>query len=202
MVGKVQLREFTYSLFFWTSCLRQHLKLSNNQCTPTEYIASVVFRETMNDITRGMTIEKSIITPDLELHRVFLDLVVFLGSTPAINSLLNETINLGNVCCHKCSTKTLCNKHYLDGRTTCFSKAHLRSVSRRLDVRNMDVPANVQRKLGMKLNPIECTRILIDLAKKIYSENDNIPLTLNNHPIVSCVLYPYAGSQIATDHVL
>ena len=184
---------------FWISCMQKYPKLSINYCTATEYITSVIFRKTHKWHYAGMTTGKSVTTPDGEIRRVFLDLV-------GINSLLDVIVHFGNAYCHKwtfrTSTKTLGNNHYLDGRAHSFSTAFRRTISRDLDVRNMDVLANVLRKLDMKANPDVCNTLLVDLAKTIYSEEDSIRLTSNNQRLLSCALYPYAGSHIAPEHLL
>ncbi len=70
--------------------------------TPPGVKADEILNSIFDDILHGMTTGFEDYDADGRKRRIFLDLVAFLGDTPALNSFLDVLGHTSNACCHLC----------------------------------------------------------------------------------------------------
>ncbi len=70
--------------------------------TPPGVSVASVFEKLIDDIVQGMTTGFVDYDAEGKRRRIFLDLVGFIGDTPALNQILDTLGHTGSACCHLC----------------------------------------------------------------------------------------------------
>ncbi len=142
----------------------------------------------------------------MRTRQIFLDLVGFVGDTPAINSALDVLGHNAIACCHVCrfrrGSSALMGSKYIaqlhHGSTTSQSQRYYQHMA----VRDSGAQTETCRLLGMKPASGILALPIHDLLAIILDSRRKIPTTNNGVPILSGDLDPYKFCIIAPDHVL
>ncbi len=173
--------------------------------TPPGVKSDVVLERLKDDIIRGMTDGFVDIDANGEKRRIFLDLVGFIGDTPALNAALDVLGHNSTSCCHLCRysrrSSTLVGSRY----TACTSHGNVSGLARGYHqhraVRDCSPGPEPCRLLGMKHEETYSNSVIHNLRQEMMVEKKSVP-TSGSIPVVPGDLDPYRASLIAPDHLL
>ncbi len=174
--------------------------------TPPGVDCSEVFKAIEADIVQGIT--EGFLDYDAEgvQRRIFLDLVGYLGDTPAINSELDTLGHTANACCHLCTYSryscSLLGSRYT-GMNYCGAQtATGRSMSKHTAIRDSNAGKETCRLLGIKPSA-DCKYLpLHSISQSMRRAMPMIPKTIDGTPVLSGELDPYKSCFVAPDHLL
>ncbi len=138
--------------------------------------------------------------------RIFLDLVAFLGDTPAINSFLDVMGHTSAACCHLCrfvrGSKTLVGSRFAVGRSHGMLSHTMRTFFQHTAVRDSGARKETCRLLGMKPNLSPAVKTMLQMCDGMFNARHSIPKTSTGHSVVPHFIDPYRGCLVAPDHLL
>ncbi len=173
--------------------------------TPPGVKSDVIFKIIQNDIVTGMTTGFTDRDSDGNQIRIFLDLVGFIGDTPAINAALDVLGHTGSACCHLC--RFVRRPSYLIGsRYTRYGSQGLsthagRSYYQHAALRDSEAKSETCRLLGMSPPEHKKHLPIYALRSAMLQCRHHIPTT-RGVPILSGHLDPYVSCLIGPDHLL
>ncbi len=174
--------------------------------TPPGVKIDSVFKNIQNDIVKGMTIGFLDYDAYGNSIRIFLDLVGFIGDTPAINSALDVLGHTGGACCHLCKffrhSHTIVGSRYAHSLSHGLSAYAHRGVFQHRAVRDSEAKTETCRLLGMSSSDPLKPLPLHDLRLAMISCQPHIPKTEAGAPLLSGHLDPYRSCLIGPDHLL
>lgn len=168
--------------------------------------SSTVFKSIEDDLITGMTQG----FPDFDATgqpcRIFLDLVGFLGDTPALNASLDTLGHTATSFCHLCRyTKQSdgnTGSRYAGQGTYGICSGVGRSFYLHAAVRDCSTQKETCRLLGMKPSSENRELPLHSLRKAMMEARSNIPRTSQGIQLLSGHLDPYMACFVAPDHLL
>ncbi len=174
--------------------------------TPPGVKNEAVFDKIKADITQGITEGFVDIDANGETRRIFLDLVCFVGDTPAINSALDVLVHNATDYCHVCrfrrGSSALVGSKYTaqlhHGSITSQSRGYYQHMA----VRDSAAQTETCRLLGMKPHSASIALPRNDLLATILESRSKIPRANIDVPILSGDLDPDKSCSIAPDHLL
>ncbi len=198
---------------FYLTCLNipQKARSSPNSVriislTPPGIKRDVVFKNIQDDIIRGMTEGFSDYDADGMQIRIFLDLVGFIGDTPAINAALDVLGHTGGACCHLCTFKrsplSLVGGRFTRPVPGGLSSASGRRFYQHMALRDSNAQVETCRLLGMTPPDISKPLPIHNLRKSMFQAIPHIPTTDKGQPILSGYIDPYRSCLIGPDHLL
>ncbi len=119
------------------------------------------WKKIVDDIIEGMTTGFTEYNSDGNKVRVFLDLVGFIGDTPAINAVLDVLGHTGSACCHLCkfmrkSESIVGSRYGREDFHSCLSSAS-RGYYQHPALRDSGAHSEACRLMGMKpADPEQC----------------------------------------------
>ncbi len=138
--------------------------------------------------------------------RIFLDLVGFIGDTPAINSVLDVLGYTSSSCCHLCKmmrrSNSIVGSRYARRDYHAFSSSVCRGMYQHTAVRDCGANPENLRLLGISAKVRQNHLPIHDLQVRMMQIRNQIPTTKGGTPIISGFLDPYRACLIAPDHLL
>lgn len=139
-------------------------------------------------------------------RKIFLDVVGFLGDTPALNGSLDVLGHTSTACCHLCkftrgSQSELGSRYARSGCNGSIT-AFKRSFYQHTAVRDSSAESEAFRLLGMKPSRETDVLPLHSLRQAIWNARDRIPISVSGFPILPGHLDPYHASIVAPNHLL
>ncbi len=154
----------------------------------------------------GMTTGFNDYDADGKKRRIFLDLVGFIGDTPALNHYLDVLGHTAVSYCHLCrfsrGSKSLLGSRYGSNEAYGMLPNVMRGFFQHMAVRDCGAKAENCRHNGMKPASTPSSDILTQFRATIFNQRGDIPKTNSGFPVVPHVLDPYRACFIAPDHVL
>ncbi len=158
------------------------------------------------DIVKGMTEGFTDYDATGQKCRIFLDLVGFLGDTPALNSSLDTLGHTSTAFCHLCRYRKQPTTFPGSQNAGSGSHGHLTGTARSFyihaAIRDSKAQKETCRLLGMKYIQNENDLPLHSLRRVMMDSRSRIQSTAEGHPILTGYLDPYMSCFIAPDHLL
>ncbi len=174
--------------------------------TPPGVKSDAVIREIVSDVVKGM--KEGFLDVDAEgnMRRIFLDLVGFVGDTPALNAFLDVLGHTSCACCHLCRyvrrSATIVGSRFTgkgtDGGRTALQRGFIQEQA----IRDSSPGAETCRLMGLKFQPDNSATVLHDVRSKVMSAKECIPKTAGGFSVVPCAMDPYKACVVAPDHLL
>ncbi len=176
-----------------------------SQCPPGVK-STAVFKIIQNDIVTGMTTRFKDFDANGRACRIVLDLVGFLGDTPALNACLDTLGHTSNAFCHLCRYTTLSmspsGSRYAGDGTYRVHTGTRPSFHTHTAVRDCGAQRETCRLLGMKHVSQNTDLPLHALRYAMVEARDRIPRVASRKKILTGHLDPYRACFIAPDHLL
>ncbi len=173
---------------------------------PPGACADEILKSIFDDVLHGLTRGFVDYDADGRKRRIFLDLVGFLGDTPALNSFLDVLGHTSTACCHLCryvrGSSTLIGSRYTAGHSHGMISHAMRTYFQHAAVRDCAAQAETCRILGMKAQVPSTTKVIYSLRERMFRARTAVPKTSTGQPVVPHYIDPYRACLIAPDHLL
>ncbi len=171
-------------------------------CPPGTDVNHII-EKIIDDLMLGSTIGTAVRHNGKEIV-IFLDLVGYIGDSPALASITGTKGHSSDIPCHLCTMKknkdnTQHLKCFINQFTDSRNPALRRTAVRTDDIFNCakSKKYDVCEQLGIRNenSSLKKVRYVLNEAKK------NVPRSKNGHPVVSCLFDEYRSAMISPDHV-
>lgn len=173
--------------------------------TPPGVKADAVFDRVAEDIKKGGREGFEDYDAEGKPRRIFLDLLGFVGDTPAINDCLDVRGHSANSPCHQCHFQKhavgVTTSHFAPCNATGAKTASRRTSKRHAAVRSCEIGKINHVLLGLNVAPTLRQRRIQILCDQL-SGTSCMFSTRAGVPLVQTCMDPYAACWIAPDHVL
>ncbi len=163
--------------------------------TPPGVKADTVLKEIAEDVIEGMTEGFVEYDSDRKEIRIFLDLVGFLGDTPAINSVLDVLGRTSSARCHLCAmvrrSDTIVGSLYSREGYYGFTSASCRGFYQHTALRDCGAKSETLRLLGISAIDSKNNCRLHEIRDRMMEVRHLIPTKMGGVPILSGILDPY-----------
>ncbi len=174
--------------------------------TPPGVKSDTVLRAIVSDVVKGMKEGFLDFDADGNKRRIFLDLVGFVGDTPALNASLDVMGHTSSVCCHLCrfvrQSATIIGSRYTGKAPDGYLTSSRRGAYQEQSIRDCTPGPETCRLLGLKYQTGSPGTVLHYIRSQLHSTKGCIPKTVEGQPVVPGTIDPYKACIIAPDHLL